>query len=138
MREQHPGMTRKPKPTLTPEQLLERYPPAMRALTHQLRALVMQAVPEASEYVNAGWCAIGYRHPDAGYFCGLFPFADHVKLLFEHGVELDDPAGLLQGDGRQVRHIPMRKPADVRKRGIKPLLVAAVALRAGRNRARMR
>ena len=127
-----------PKPSLTPEKLLERYPPGIQALTGQLRRLVMAAVPEASEYVNAGWCAIAYRHPDAGYFCGLFPFADHVKLLFEHGVELDDPAGLLEGDGRQVRYIAMRKLADTRKRGIKPLLIAAVALRGGRKRAKRR
>lgn len=127
-----------PKPSLTPEKLLERYPPGIQALTGQLRRLVMAAVPEAGEYVNAGWCAIAYRHPDAGYFCGLFPFADHVKLLFEHGVELDDPAGLLEGDGRQVRYIAMRKLADTRKRGIKPLLIAAVALRAGRKRANRR
>lgn len=127
-----------PKPSLTPEKLLEHYPPGIQALTGQLRRLVMAAVPEASEHVNAGWCAIAYRHPDAGYFCGLFPFSDHVKLLFEHGVELDDPAGLLEGDGRQVRYIAMRKLADTRKRGIKPLLIAAVALRGGRKRAKRR
>ncbi|MEQ1832121.1 MAG: DUF1801 domain-containing protein [Candidatus Eisenbacteria bacterium] len=115
--------------TLTPEQLLERYPAPMRSLAEQLRVLVRGTVPEASEYVNAGWCALAYRHPVAGYFCGIFPFADHVKLLFEHGVELDDPADLLEGDGRQVRSIVMRRPADARRRGVRPLLLAAVALR---------
>ncbi len=120
--------------TLTPEQLLARYPQPMRALAEQARALVRGTVPEASEYVNAGWCALAYRHPDAGYFCGIFPFADHVKLLFEHGVELDDPSGLLEGDGRQVRSIVLRRSADVRQRGVRPLLLAAVALRSGRKR----
>lgn len=120
--------------TLTPEQLLARYPEPMRALAEQARSLVRGTVPEASEYVNAGWCALAYRHPDAGYFCGIFPFADHVKLLFEHGVELDDPSGLLEGDGRQVRSIVLRRSADVRQRGVRPLLLAAVALRSGRKR----
>jgi hypothetical protein len=26
------------------------------------------------------WRGIGYRHPDAGYFCGIFPFKTHVGL----------------------------------------------------------
>ena len=75
-------------PALTPEQLLARYSPGIRALAASLRRLVCVTVPEASEYVNAGWGALGYRHPEAGYFCGVFPFADHVKLLFEHGADV--------------------------------------------------
>ena len=125
-------------PALTPEQLLARYSPGIRALAASLRRLVCVTVPEASEYVNAGWGALGYRHPEAGYFCGVFPFADHVKLLFEHGVELDDPAWLLEGNGKQVRFVSVRQAADTRRRGLRPLLLAAVALRAGNKRAKRR
>ncbi len=115
-----------------PEAILERYPTAIRTLTNAARRLVKRVMPDALEYGNAGWCAIAYRHPEAGYVCGLFPFADHVKFLFEHGVELDDPDGVLEGDGTQVRYVTLRKRTDVRAEVLAPLLMAAIGLRSGR------
>lgn len=115
-----------------PEAILERHTPTIRALTNEARKLAKRVMPDALEYGNAGWGAIAYRHPAAGYVCGLFPFADHVKFLFEHGVELDDPDGVLEGDGTQVRYVTLRKQTDVRAGVLVPLLVAAIALRSER------
>lgn len=115
-----------------PEAILERHSPTIRALTNEARKLVKRVMPDALEYGNAGWGAIAYRHPAAGYVCGLFPFADHVKFLFEHGVELDDPDGVLEGDGTQVRYVTLRKRTDVRAGVLAPLLLAAITLRAER------
>jgi hypothetical protein len=47
--------------------------------------------------------SINYRDTAAGFVCAIFPTADRVQLVFEHGVLLPDPAGLLTGAGRQVR-----------------------------------
>jgi hypothetical protein len=35
-------------------------------------------------------------------------FAAHVNVGFFMGAELDDPAGLLEGDGRRMRHVKLR------------------------------
>jgi hypothetical protein len=64
--------------------------------------------------VYRGWRAVGFRHPEAGYVCGVFPKGDgRVDLLFEHGATLPDPEGLLQGATRQTRFIPLRSRDDV-------------------------
>ena len=62
----------------------------------------------------------------------LFPFDDRVHLLFEFGVLLPDPEGLLQGGGRQVRYVPVRRNADIRMRAFRRLIQAALDLPEGR------
>ena len=89
--------------------LSERDPEA-RELALWLRDVVLAAEPDLAERVYPGWDGIGYRHPDAGYVCGIFPRDDGVRLLFEHGARLDDPDGLLEGQGSQTRHTVVRAP----------------------------
>lgn len=74
-----------------------------------------------------GWKGIGYRDPQAGYFAGIFPQRDHVRLLFEHGARLDDPDGILQGEGvRQVRWIVVRPGSRLPRARIVAMLERAV------------
>jgi hypothetical protein len=35
-------------------------------------------------------------------------FKDHVNIGFFHGAALEDPAGLLEGDGKRMRHVKSR------------------------------
>ena len=77
----------------------------IRDLTQRPRKLVKQAVPRAIERVYPGWHGFGVHDPKAGYFCGIFPQTDSVKLGFEFGRLLPDPQGLLQGEGKQVRYV---------------------------------
>src|SRR5271154_1533647 len=35
-------------------------------------------------------------------------FAAHVNVGFFYGASLDDPAGLLEGDGKRMRHVKLR------------------------------
>jgi hypothetical protein len=67
---------------------------------------VLASDPDLSEKGYPGWRGVGYRHPDAGYVCGIFPQpGGELRLLFEHGAALADPEGLLQGSGTQTRYL---------------------------------
>lgn len=110
------------------EALLARHTPEVRALVERLRRLVRQTVPEATEAVQPRWHSLNYRHPSQGYFCGIFPFTEDVKLIFEFGVLLPDPAGVLQGDGKQVRFVHVNKSGDIRVKAIQQLILAALDL----------
>jgi hypothetical protein len=81
---------------------------------------VLAAEPELEERVYRGWRGLGYRHPDAGYVCGVFPRADGVSLLFERGAELDEP--VLTGEGTQTRQLELR-PGDSVDRALVASLV---------------
>jgi hypothetical protein len=114
------------------EALLTPHTPEVRALVERLRRLVKRSVPEATEAVQPSWHSLNYRHPAQGYFCGIFPFIGGVKLVFEFGVLLPDPAGLLQGEGKQVRFVHLRRLSDIRVKALQGLIRAALELPADR------
>lgn len=113
---------------VTPAEILKPFTPGVRKLANALRALVKTAAPGLKETGYPGWKAIGYRDPDAGYICGVFPQKDCVRLIFEHGARLDDPDGLLEGGGRtrQVRYVTIRAPKDIRARPLTALIRRAI------------
>jgi hypothetical protein len=41
-------------------------------------------------------------------FAYVNAFMDHVNVGFFHGAALDDPAGLLQGTGKHMRHVKLK------------------------------
>ncbi len=122
--------------SLTPEYILARHPAAIRSLANRLRKLLRTAAPEAVEVPYPGWHAIGYRHPACGYFCGLFPFDDHVKLVFEFGILLEDPFNILEGEGKQVRQITFRRVRDIQAEPINFFVEQALRLRVRKPRQR--
>ena len=85
--------------------LLGEYPPHIGDLVQRIRRAIKNALPAASERIYLGWRGIGFHHPGAGYLCAIFPGLDEVKVGFEHGHQLQDPSGLLEGPGRQVRYL---------------------------------
>lgn len=113
-------------PKATPEDILAPFPSEVRALADEARRLVKDAVPSAGERAYPGWKGIGYTDAQAGYFCGVFPQAGAVRLLFEHGHALPDPGGLLEGGGRRVRWVVLRPGAPLPAEGIRGLIDAAL------------
>jgi hypothetical protein len=54
-------------------------------------------------------------------------FKAHVNVGFYLGAELDDPAGLLEGGGRRMRHVKVRPGADLDLAALGSLIDAAYA-----------
>src|ERR1700733_3759948 len=63
----------------------------MRACGTDVRELLHDGHPTAC----AGDAAFGYVNT----------FSAHVNVGFFHGATLDDPAGLLEGSGKRMRHV---------------------------------
>jgi hypothetical protein len=111
------------------EAILAAHTPEVRALADALRSLVRDALPaDAREVAYPGWHGIGFRDRRAGYVGAVFPVEDRVRLGFERGVELDDPEGLLAGEGRQVRYVELRPGDRVPEDAIRALVHQALAL----------
>ena len=85
------------------EELLADHSDAVIATAQRLRAVVLEAHPQLVERARPGWHSINYRDPAAGFVCAIFPAAERVQLVFEHGARLPDPEARLSGTGRQVR-----------------------------------
>ena len=121
------GVVKTPAP-LTTDALLASLPPATRRLANRIREIVRRAVPTLTERALPGWRAIGFRDPQAGHVCALFPFGPEVRLYIEHGARLDDPDGLLQGTMKRGRYVAFRSERDVRARAVTSLVRRAVVL----------
>lgn len=114
--------------TATPEDILVGHTPQVRALVEQLRSIIKQTVPSAIESARPGWHCLSYHHPNSGYFCAIFPHADRVDLAFEFGALLTEIDNQLEGTGNQLRYLHIMRPADIRPRVLKKLLIAAIDL----------
>lgn len=110
------------------EDLLVDFPPQVRELVQVLRRLILEVVPNASETAQPSWRSLNYRHPESGYFCGIFPQQDMVRLAFEFGALLPDPENLLTGEGRQVRYLDLQDKEAIPVERLKEFLLAALAL----------
>ena len=72
--------------------------------------------------------AVGF---DLDGLSGPHTFADHSTLYFYRGRELDDGSGLLEGGGKDMRFITIRKPLDVVRPGVKRIVRKAFKLGGG-------
>ncbi len=64
-------------------------------------------------------------------------FSAHVNVGFFNGADLDDPAGLLEGTGRRMRHVKLRWGQQVNGAALSKLIAAAyrdMRLRLGSSR----
>jgi hypothetical protein len=55
-------------------------------------------------------------------FCYVNAFTAHVNVGFFHGAELPDPAGLLQGSGKHMRHVKLKPGAAVNSAALRKLI----------------
>ena len=112
------------------EALLELAPPAIARIARRLVRLLATQHPELGPVVQQGWRSVNFRHPKAGYVCGVFPQANDVLLVFEHGRLLDNSSGLLEGDYlKKVRFIRFRPRDPIPAGDIGALVFEAISLR---------
>lgn len=89
-----------------------------------LRDLILEVEPEVEESIK--WSRPVYE--DNGSLAYIMAHESHVNLGFTRGVELTDEAGVLEGTGKQMRHVKLRDADDVRPDVLRELIREAVAL----------
>ena len=90
-----------------------------------IRALVKKTLTGAEEYVNP-WKIPSFD--SNGPLCCFMAGKEHVTFAFMRGAALPDPEKLLEGKGKGVRHVKLRTVADVKRPGVKKLVVEAAKL----------
>jgi len=119
------------KKPLSVDLFLKKYPPNIRKLVSSLRTLIKKTIPNITEAVYPGWKLIGYRvqtEQRSHYFCFIAPFDEFIHLGFEDGTMLTDNHKLLNGDGKQVRHVVIRSSADIKRSHLSPLVAEAAMI----------
>lgn len=116
------------RPSDAVETMLTEYGEATRALARAVRALVHTLDPGVVEVPWPKQGVIGFGIGPRKYtehYAYLALHRAHVNLGFNQGAELADPAGLLTGPGKSLRHHRLARLDDVREPALTELLVQA-------------
>ena len=103
-------------------------PPGIQALARAARALLADVMPGITEVPWARQKIAGYGvgpKKMSQHFCYIAPFKKHLNLGFMYGAHLPDPQNLLEGQGADLRHVKIRKAADLEREGLRELIAEA-------------
>ena len=113
------------------EDLLVHNSPEAQDLALKLRRLVRRVLPKAKEKIWPGWGVADYyrSEPSGRGFLVIGPQKKYVNLYFVDGVDLPDPAGLLEGTGKRMRHVKIRSSDDLKQKALEKLIRTAANFR---------
>jgi hypothetical protein len=96
-------------------------PKGSRDLCGAARTAIGAALPGARETIKWGYPTwVGQ-----GNIVAVAPHSEHVNLQFYRGANLPDPAGVLEGTGKVLRHVKLRFVKELKTPAVKGLLRAA-------------
>ena len=85
--------------------------------------------PRLRKKSTRGWGVADYGLGAAGRgFMSIGPQKGYVNLYFMNGIDLPDPDGLLEGTGKNMRHVKIRRPEDLKNRSLHALVRQAARL----------
>ena len=107
---------------------LKGYSPQVREIAVKAREVILSVMPDATEKVYPGWKVIQYG---AGadmksVFVAISPQRERVNLGLAGGVDLPDPEGLLEGDGKAIRHVKLTSPEAASAPAVRELVRGAL------------
>lgn len=110
-------------------ELMSNRPDEVVEIALAARAAVKKAAKGVSEMIYATY-AISSVATFTGKlgqaFIHISTYANHVNLGFNHGAKLVDEDSILEGTGKQIRHVRLNSKADLKKPAVKKLIVAAI------------
>jgi hypothetical protein len=110
---------------------IDKFTPAIAAQLRDARQRLRAHFPRGVEMVfdnyNALVFGIGAADRTRESFISIAGYPKWVTLFFLDGAGLDDPEGLLEGDGKQVRGIRLKTPADLDTPAVRALIEQAIA-----------
>jgi hypothetical protein len=113
------------------EAFVAKYTPAIAAQLRDARQRLRSHFPRGVEMVFDNYNALVFGIGPTGHsrdsFISIAGYPKWVTLFFLNGADLPDPEGLLEGDGRQVRGIRLKTPADLDSPAIAALVAHAIA-----------
>jgi hypothetical protein len=115
------------------DEVVSGFRPEVRAIASALRAAIKSVHHDVLEVAWARQKIASYGigpKKMSEHYAYIAPQSDYVNLGFYHGVALKDPAGLMEGAGKRLRHIKIKSLDDAAKKEIGALLRAALSERA--------
>ena len=114
------------------DQLMDITASDMQPIARRLREIVIEIDPDTVEVVRLGDRAatygVGPKKMSEGYVY-ILPHTNWVNLGFYKGADLADPAHLLEGTGKKLRHVKVKSVSSAEQPEINKLIREAIAER---------
>lgn len=101
---------------------LDAQQPALGAIARTWFAKLRQCGTDVRELVHDGCPVACVNDAPFGY---VNVFTAHASVGFFHGASLPDPANLLTGAGKYMRHVKIKSDNDIDAAALEALIVAA-------------
>ena len=113
------------------ETLLQPHTPDVAETARALRHVLAAAFPDAVEQVDFGnkLLAVGKSMAMRDLTFAIIPHSAHVNLQLADGVDLPDPAKLVEGTGKRIRHVKVRSVEAAAMPQLRAIVDAQAALR---------
>lgn len=102
--------------------ILDLYPPNVREIVQHTHQLIYTLIPSIQSSIK--W-KIPFYHYHKN-LCYINPQEDSVILGFVYGSKLSNIHGILEGSGKQVRHITLYQLKDIYEEGVSETILEAV------------
>ena len=97
-------------------------PIALRSIAQKWFVQMRQCGDDVREMMHDGCPVACVENAPFGY---VNSFKSHVNVGFFHGASLDDPAGLLEGSGKRMRHAKLKPGGEFNAAALRTLIDAA-------------
>jgi hypothetical protein len=97
-------------------------PSELRSIAQKWFERMRQCGDDVRELMHDGCPVACIEDAPFGY---VNSFKSHVNVGFFYGAALEDPAGLLEGSGKRMRHVKLKPGLDVKTAALRELIGAA-------------
>lgn len=104
---------------------VERRNGGLKPVVDGLRRLLKKTVPKSREAINPWGIPMFDFH---GPLCLIMVGKNYVTLGFPRGTALTDRTGLLEGTGKNLRHVKVMRVEQLRDANLRQLVLEAAAL----------
>ena len=99
--------------------------PGKRKILFTLRSIIKDVALDAQESIK--WAQPIYTD-EQGPFCYMQAHKNHVNIGFWRGAIMNDPSGLLMGEGEKMRHFKITQDTAINKEAIADFVKQAIVL----------
>ncbi|GAB3790228.1 DUF1801 domain-containing protein [Virgibacillus kimchii] len=105
------------------DEYIDALPEDIKEMTESLRKLIHETDGELKEEIKWKMPCFSRSNTD---ICYLQTAKKHVNLGFYSGASLQDENNLLEGEGKKMRHIRIRKMEDIQPEKFRDLIREAI------------